>query len=420
MQYLFFFVFFISFYSPVNSASFFGITSVMISSSEVAFILLPLINLSIRNKNKIEVNFKYVREIGIAFIAYVVAIEFVKEIMIEGSVGDFAKSIRLSLPLLSAMSIFITGLRVDIKKFWFVLLITVVISNLLSVIAFLFEISRFLPPEESYTSFGRMYNSNAGFGLIALYLVFESKKVWYNKSWFVFIVSLTSVVGLLLTGNRTMILVAILLSLVISFKKYSFKTLLRGSFFLFVAIYAFYLLYSNNSYIERQINRRVLSLTSGDVSILEDAYYGSREIILQDTKKNIENGAWIIGLPYQKEIFEYGKDIYLKSGRGKMKMTDTSLINITLRYGIVALILFLLFFFFLYRGNYLKENKSYIFLYTFPFYFLAAFNLDELVQHNSILFIIISLYLLKTENFHSNTNNFNIETGPNSQNQTAV
>lgn len=423
MQYFFYFIFFISFYSPVNSASFFGFSSVLISSSEIAFVLLPLINLSIKKNKLTDVNIKYVKEIGIAFICYVVAIEFIKEIMIEGSIGDFFKSLRLSLPLLSAITILITGLRVDIKKFWFILLITIFVSNLLSIFAFLFEITRFLPPEESYTRFGRMFNSNSGFGLIALYLIFESKKVWYNKGWFVFVVVITSFVGLLLSGNRTMIIVAILLSLFIGINKYSVKTVLRSSFFLLLAVYAFYLLYSNNQYIERQMNRRVLPLISGDVSVLEDAYFGSREIILEDTKKKLENGSWMVGLPYSKEIFEYGNDIYQKSGRGKMKMTDTSLINILLRYGVLALLLFLLFFFFLYRGNYLKENKSYIFLYTFPFYFLAAFNIDELVQHNSILFIIISLYLVKSESFkrvEKIDNTIIIETSPNSQDQTSV
>lgn len=393
LQYIFYFIVFIVFYNPVNDAYHIEIFGVKLALSEIAFLALPFINLLIERKYSQEVCSEDLKRIVVIFFFYIVSVSFIKDVIYIGSFGDFTKSLRLSLPLISSFTILLSGLRVDIKKLWRIILIAVLLSNMIAISAFLFHIERFLPPKDNLTRAGRLFNSNFEFSIIALFLLFESKKFWYNKGFLPIITSVFSLLGLIMHGNRTFLIAVFLSSLYFTFTKFSLSILVRSSIILLIVGFTFIMVYLNVDVLKRQVDLRILPLVMTNEYVFEDAYYNNRDFIVDGVIEKIDQGYWLIGLPYSKPIFSYNMNVYRISGRDKMVLTDTSLVNLLLRYGILALILFSIIFFRLFVNNLHSANPSRIFLYTTPFYFLTSINVDSFVSHNLIFFLIIVLFV---------------------------
>lgn len=73
-----------------------------------------------------------------------------------------------------------------------------------------------------------------------------------------------------------------------------------------------------------------------------------------------------------------------------MSTTDTSLINVLLRYGIIPLIIFVLILVKMYR-----KAPPGILTYTMIVYLISSLNIDAILRHNSILFLTILYFIVQ-------------------------
>src|SRR5690606_11026390 len=106
-----------------------------------------------------------------------------------------------------------------------------------------------------------------------------------------------------------------------------------------------------------------LYLFDSSIRSSDRLFENNRDVVYDGVASRIEEGYWIIGLPFSIPIFTN----FLEEGA---KYTDTSLVNILLRFGIIPL--------FLYLGILLKMYKksaTYLFSLSLVIFFLASFNI---------------------------------------------
>ena len=107
---------------------------------------------------------------------------------------------------------------------------------------------------------------------------------------------------------------------------------------------------------------------------------------------------WVVGMPMNEPIF-----IWTIKDDLQMNLTDTSIVNILLRYGIIPLMLMGLIYY-----RILKDNNTPLFQYSFFVFLLVSWNVDSLFYHNSVYFLFLILmvtqvahnekYVIRNEN----------------------
>src|SRR5690606_38107422 len=95
--------------------------------------------------------------------------------------------------------------------------------------------------------------------------------------------------------------------------------------------------YVNFSVMQAQIDRRILSLVYQEQNIFEATIENNRDFIFEGVWEKIGSGYWLIGIPYHNPIFT--RSVTYQSEVVDLRVTDTSLINVLLRYGLFPLIL---------------------------------------------------------------------------------
>ncbi|GAB3224318.1 hypothetical protein GCM10027454_19890 [Algoriphagus aestuariicola] len=243
---------------------------------------------------------------------------------------------------------------------------------------------------------GRIVNSNASFGIIGLCLLFSSRDAWYNRGVLVRYVSILSIISLLLTFNRTYLALFVLLFVYLSYITFSRKFFLKTVFIPILFLGLTFILYTNIDTIQRQIDRRILSIIFQETSLVESTIESNRDEIYIGILEKIEKGYWIIGLPYDVPIFvrsaRFGKESVLLS------TTDTSFANILLRFGVVSLLLYLLIL-----ARFVKIDRAKAFSIVFIIYLLASLNVDSLMAQNSILFLVLYFYITNIQIYEKNS-----------------
>lgn len=392
---LFIIVVFFVFCLPTNSKFYLEIGGILVSIREIGFILLPIINLlCVKVKNNSIVGKKI--RIRVYFLILIVLFT---EIVIKGliysqGIGNAIKTIRLGVPLISSLIILVQGLRPNIGYVWRAFILAIFISVLISFLSIIMNISFLYQDLEDGVNViahtqGRLINSNASFGIIALFLLLDNKNRWYNKGRMVKIALLFSVLSLVLTFNRTYWAILFLLTFYLILKRFKIKHIVKMMFMMTVFLLTVFYLYQNNIQIKNQLDNRVFSILSGSMSIAESTVDGNREIIYEGVLNRLFQGHWIIGLPYDIEIFTW-PSIYGKDER-EMTVTDTSMINILLRYGIASLLLVINLF----KNIFWKDKEVKL---IFIAYLLASLNVDSLMGQNSIFFLFIFLMVHKNDN----------------------
>ncbi|SFT62978.1 hypothetical protein SAMN05216474_1422 [Lishizhenia tianjinensis] len=400
-NYIFYILLFVGFFLPTNSNMYIPLPGVLLKVNELAFLLLPVINLFCKsNIAKHKIDNKLRKNIFFILITVLITEFVLKPFLFGQSVGDSFKSFRIGLPLFASLLILYQGIRVNVRTFWKVLLFAIGISVLLSVLSiFIYLPIYYKADEENVLNMlqGRIVNSNGSFGIIGLYLLFADKEKWYNEGKLVKIVSVLSVIALILTFNRTYLALLALELLYLTYKSFSLNTLKRlvvlTTMFLAVISYSYY----NFGMIRRQMDKRILSIINSEVSIHESTIKGNRDMIYEGIRLRIDENYWLIGLPYKIPIFirpsMYGKESQ------ELRKTDTSIINVLLRYGVIPLILITLVFNLL-----IKRDKNYGFKTVFIIYLLASLNTDSLVGQNAIFFLI--LFFIIRNSFINEKNSF--------------
>jgi len=399
-NFIFYVLLFIGFFLPTNSNMYIPFPGVLLKVNELAFLLLPIVNFfctSSEKKNRINRNLsKYI----ILYILIVIITELLLKPLVFGqSLGDSVKSLRVGLPFMSSIIMLYFGIKANIKTVWKVLLYAIGVSIVLSIISIYVDIPIYYNIDEQdilEATQGRIMNSNASFGIIGLYLLFSDKDKWYNEGKLVKYVSILSVIMLILTFNRTYLALLVLEFLYLARNTISFKTISKLIFYpLFLFIITFFV-YQNNDTIQRQIDKRILSIVFQENSLKETTIDGNRDMIYEGVLQRINEGYWFLGLPYNTPIY-INTSVFLKDFV-PMNVTDTSLINVLLKYGIFPLFLFCLIFKQLFRIFKQKDNLKIILIV----YFLASLNIDSLFRHNSVFFIVIIISLISLKIYDKN------------------
>lgn len=391
-NFLFYLVFFISFCLPTNTNFYIPLPGVLLKFSEFGFILLPIINIFCNSKNSFKIRdirlFKYI----LIFFLIVFTNEFIiKYLFYLQSPTNAIKSIRIGLPLFSTLLLIKQGIRVNIYYFWKVVLVTVSFSVFISFLSFIFPLPIYSEIEEGVDLIsqlkGRIINSNAIFGLIGAYFLFSNDNNWYAKGKLLKVTAILSCISLIISFNRTSIALLLLEILFLTWKNLNIKVVLRFIFLTSLFLYSLMYLYNNNAIIQRQLDKRVFSIIEGSQTISESTIEGNREVIYEGVIKRIQQGYWLIGMPYHIPIFTWPAEGFRKEPQDMTK-TDTTFINILLRYGIFSFVLVILIF---RRMSKLNRNKLYKSFYILLL--IGSLNIDLLFSQNSIFFLFIVFFV---------------------------
>lgn len=364
------------------------------------FLLLPLINLFCVSSGSSNIRSKKLRRLIIFFLTSVLLSEIFKMLTYGESIGNAVRSLRVGLPLFSCLFLLKQGIRADLTVVWKVFLWSIIISCVLSFLSIFITLpiySGYMGEDDvsidilSETS-GRLVNSNAAFGIMGLYLLFDDKQVWYNKGKLPLYASILSMISLILGFNRTYLTLFLLLFIYLSYTHFSLKKASIIILFPLFALSFFGAVYNYSEPIQRQVDKRILSIVTGETSITQSTIRNNRDVIYEGIGKRIKEGYWFVGLPYGKGVFEMfkaGTGIYVAS------KTDISLVNILLINGFLSFLLFILFYRRLIRMKYIPAVLLLIFL-------LASLNTDVLYNQNGIFFIIIFGFVWRYRKFTLN------------------
>ncbi|AKP52435.1 hypothetical protein [Cyclobacterium amurskyense] len=396
-NYLFYLIIFLGFFIPTNSNFYIPLPGVLLKFNELAFLLLPLFNLLSYSTNKAINRNKQLKIFILFFVLIIFFVEFIiKSVAFQQSFGDSFKSIRIGLPLISSLVILYSGLNANVRIIWKLFLISIGFSIIISIVSLVIPLPIYYGLEEGIdvlsSTRGRLVNSNASFGVIGLYLLFKGKGLWYNSSKLVTFVSILSVIALIMTFNRTYLTILVLEFCYLSYKTFSKKNFLKIVLFPILFFISGLIAYNSSDIIQNQIDRRILSIVFQETSLTESTIENNRDVIYEGINNNISQGYWLFGLPLEIPIFTTVRgNVYME-----LAITDTSIVNVVLRFGVFPLILLILIFFKLYK---LDFNNC--FQVTFFFFLIASLNVDSLFGQNSIFFLLLMFIIT---NFYFNEN----------------
>lgn len=409
-NYIFYTVLFVGFFLPTNSSFFISFPGVQLEMRELAFLLMPLINIFCSSENQIRINDAKLKKLILLFILLVAFTELLlKMLAFDQSFADAFKSFRIAIPLLSSLVILYCGVRADSKLVWRVLLLAIGCSVVISFISLFYELPIYNVNEgtdAAIMSQGRLGNANSSFGIVALYLSFKDKDKWFNKGRLVKSVNLLSLMALILSFNRTYLALLFLAFIYISFATFSGRNAFKILFIPITAIGVFIAAYNTSPVIQMQVDQRIFSILLGQTTLKQSTIDDNRDIIYTGILDKVERGYWIIGLPYHIPIF-LAPSYNNQRSETKMSVTDTSFANILLRYGFMPLLLLALIFKRLY---YLDAAGFYKF--AFVAFLIASFNIDSLVRHNTVFFLMLILLISNFQTSEKDTLMVNTDFNP--------
>jgi hypothetical protein len=353
---------------------------------EIAFLLLPVINILCRSRNQVKVADKKLQYLILFFIGTVFVSELLKHLYFGEGLGSAFKTTRIGLPLFSSLLLVNTGIRADIEIVWRTLLWAISASAILTLLSPFVDLPIYPTIEGEdllEAAGGRLYNSNSSFGMIGLYLLYKDHDRWYNQGYLSKLAAILSIVVLILSFNRTYLALLLLAFVYLSFSEFSLKKALTYVSLPLIAIAVFFGAYNYSEVIQRQIDRRIVNIVVGQKDLGESVFKDNRDRIYWAVIEKFSDNKWIYGLSSTEPIFMK----YKNGERLKMSTTDTSLVNVILRYGILSGFLFLII---IYRIIMCGDDMVYFAGLSF---FIASLNIDSLLVHNSIFFLGV-IYLI--------------------------
>lgn len=398
---LFYIILFFGFFLPTNGSFFLPLPGVQLSLNEFAFFLLPVINLfCYSSSGTIFKSSRLKRNIFLLIIVIVFIEVVVKKFMYGQSFGDAFKAIRVGIPLFSSLILITQGIRADIRIVWKTLLYAVSASVLIALLSTVVSLPIYQELDSANIleeQRGRLGNANFQFGLIGMYLLVQESNQWYSKGRLVKITAILTVLALILNFNRTFLALLALETIYLLWVKFDFKKFRKITFYGILVLIIFFGAYFNSETMRYQMDKRIFSILEGQQSITENTIEGNREIIYNAVQEKLADGYYFIGLPYKTPIFTWAARWSFQNDR-VMRVTDTSIFTIILRYGIIPLVLILLIL----RQLYLFSNN--LFFKTILILFLSAsLNIDLILRQNGIFFLIFIFFITKAQIHEENS-----------------
>lgn len=387
----------VSFCLPSNRSFGFTFGFLQIEFREIAFIFLPLINVFLvknRYRNNLDKNTRY----GIFyFLFFIFFTEILKNLIVDHSYLNAMRSIRFALPLISSFILLYQGLRMDALLLWKFLVCAVGMSCVVSLISIFIELPIYkLTGGTIFDVYnGRLYNDNFSFGFIALVMMLFSSKNIMNIGFLVRTSYLLSIIILLLAFNRTYLLLCSIILLFYVYRNFNVKTIVRKIPTLSLAILLVALTYSRIQIVKNQFDQRIIGTLQSFNDFYSNVVEDNRDIIFEGVQARLSEGYWLFGLSYNTPIYSYYKSplVYQDHGIVYSVITDTSLVNILVRYGIIPFSLFVYVF-----GKIIRSQTSSLGYLVIIGYLMVSLNIDSLLNHNSIFFMTIFLLVINRKN----------------------
>lgn len=246
---------------------------------------------------------------------------------------------------------------------------------------------------------GRIVNSNAGFGFVGMYLLLQNSRNKFNTTSFQRICLFISVIGLIIGFNRTFLAVLGLGYIYLSFKNFDVRSGIKLVTYPLIFLGFLLITYTQFETIRKQVDRRIISIISNDVSIYDATIENNRDFIYEGIIEKIKSNDWVIGLPINIPIFTrpplFGRPAV------DMTLTDISVVNMILRYGIAVTIMI----FIIYRKMY-RLDQGNMYKFYFVVLLISSWNINSILGLNTAFFLILififtnpQLYGRKKERF---------------------
>lgn len=385
VDYLFCSILFCALFLPTND--FFVIQSIDITLKAVLFVFLAIINIFGRHKNQFILS-KEIRTLSFAFIFITFFTEIIiKPLYFYESISNGFKSFYLGMPLFLGLTLLLFNLRINIKMIWNTLCLAILVSVVLSILSLFVNIPIY-QYEDRFTQFsdsfggGRIPNANASFGIIALIILMKYPNRWFSAHLFYKLAYIVSILSLIITFNRTYIGLLIIIYLILFIRDFSTKEIFKNLAIPALIITFTVYFYNTNEMVEKQVNERILYLFDDKIKSNDNLFQDNRDMIYEGVVNNIHEGYWMIGLPFTKPMF------YMYLLKVNAQYTDTSFVNILLRFGFIPLIIFMIILFRMY-----KTSGMPLFKYVFIIFVLASLNIDSLYRHNTIFFLFVLYFI---------------------------
>lgn len=390
---VFYLILFVTFCLPNNS--WFAIAGPL-NIREIGFILLPVINIFCSSQFQTKKAPLSIKRLIFSIFILMFITEFIKSVFIDHNISNLIKSFRICLPLLSTLIIVYSGFKADFNKIIKVFFLAIIISILLSILGYVFNLQFLINMKNPFANDlieltgGRILNDNAAFGMIGLLILFKFKDKNHPNYRVIKIVCFFSILALILSFNRTYLILLLVEVIYLSFVSFSVIKVMKIMSTVLISSIFFYLMYLNFNIIKNQIDQRIIMPYTGKVTINQAVVENNRDIIYHQIANRISEGYWLFGLPFSKPIWVFNDG---NSSSSEKSITDISFVNILLRYGIGIVVLYLILLISYYkRLKKIKYIRS-LFLVVFPLYLIASLNIDSLMFHNSVFFMFLFSYL---------------------------
>lgn len=374
---------------------------IIFSAKEISLMALPVVYYFFYPDRKLHVISPGLRQLIFLFFGAIVLAEFLKMGFYRQSVGDIAKSVRVGIPLFSGLLILVQGVKLNPKWCVSVFLSILALSMLLT------PIMPFLGLDGVYRDLGdaeielevlkrgRIFNQNFPFALIGVAALFVCRK-WgagdrAERRLYHLVVALSclSVLVAVLSFNRTFLAGMALVGVICSIRYFQASRLVKGGLIVLIAIGPALAFYNTSEEVQRQVDTRILEVLEDRDVFLERIYYQNRAQMYEYYWGDLKQ-FWSLGLPGYRHPWV--------TSEGTSSKTDISLYNIWIKYGLGALVVFVVFWAKFYRSarNWLGRIQSdsiaggllRAVVVAFPVYLLASLNMDVLVHHNAGFYIL--------------------------------
>jgi hypothetical protein len=350
---------------------------------------------------------------AVCFLFGTIALSVSYRVLVSGdSLMSLLRDIRVHLPFYSVLLVLLQGLKIQPRLMLKVILSAISLSGLYSIFIALtgMEIgSLYIEGQELSQSGnleGRVLNLNslaAIFGLALLAL--RDRCAFIGDKALAMATTITCLV-LVIVGiigfNRTILFFYPLLMSLFMLNLNNFKRGFIVMLAFVVSVVTAVILYQTNFEVREQLNRRVVyPLAGGQGAILENIYFGNREVLYRNYA-GILKEHWGMGAP-QTVAFKMIAD---SSGVIKSRAVDVSILSLWLRHGVISMVAFV----FLYARFIVDFYKSRRVLRRFQvghgvlmaivlalsIYMLIGLNVN-IIASNGLAFLLIFGYFYRVE-----------------------
>lgn len=397
---------FLAFFASTPALTPLPVGGAILNLREVCLILLPLVYSFYPNRD-IQVISKPVKYLVVAFVLMTLLSEMLKIPVYASGLSSYFRAFRVCVALFSAMLILIQGVKIDPEGIKKAILLSLLVSFILTVVL---DVMGMGPKTiaagdeqiELNSDNGRFGNQNASMAIFAIAFLLDRKllmETFGRQKLLAYITFSFAVIILVFSFNRTMLAAAAIMVAYYFLRGFSVKKIFQIAILAAICVKVLMYLYDTNKKVKDQFDYRIFTVWEhGFDQENREAIAGQRTMLYKFYEERFGE-YYPLGIP-----IEVGFAPNSKTGK-PMNTSDISVLTITLRYGIIVGIVFLILIWQLFRTmqkkypGHKKANKVYNKLVV-PYImgFLCSLNIDLFARHNFIVFLVLFLFAFVFDN----------------------